>query len=152
MVRARKAAAQSDVKLFGDKPAARAILDARAGFNAALEARDLAGIGAVLVETAVLVPGDDAELIQGRQAQLDAWTSIFSQMSDVTYVRLPARIEVGEDGYLAAESGRWRGGWTSEGMQISYTGRYFAKWRLEGLNWLIEAETFVTIKRAGKMI
>ena len=36
-----------------------------------------------------------------------------------------------------------------DGMQIRYSGRYFAKWRFDGLAWQIEAETFVTLKRSG---
>ena len=93
------------------------------------------------------MPGDDAVLIEGREAQLQAWQSIFTNMPDVTYVRSPARIEIGEDGELAAETGRWRGAWSSEGFSIRYTGRYFAKWRFDGVRWVIEAEVFVTLKR-----
>jgi hypothetical protein len=50
---------------------------------------------------------------------------------------------------LAAETGKWRGGWSSEGMTIGYTGRYFAKWHHDGSRWHIKSETFVTLKRTG---
>ena len=95
----------------------------------------------------MLVPGDEAACIQGREAQLEAWQSIFSAMPDVRYVRSPARIEVGEDGHLAAETGRWRGSWSAEGLSIRYSGRYFAKWRHDGLDWRIASEIFVTLRR-----
>tara|TARA_R110002073_G_scaffold40070_2_gene113676 strand:- start:1631 stop:2038 length:408 start_codon:yes stop_codon:yes gene_type:complete len=133
--------------MLGDKAAARAIASTRADFNAALAARDMNAITAVLAEAVTLVPGDDAVLIEGREAQLQAWQSIFANMPDVSYVRTPGRIEIGADGELAAETGRWRGAWSSEGFSIRYTGRYFAKWRLDGERWLIEAEVFVTLKR-----
>ena len=149
---ARKGKSSSDCQLVGEKTAARLILEAREGFNAALEARNMAAIERVLSEDVVLVPGDDAQLMHGREAQLEAWRSIYENMDSVRYVRSPARIEVSEDGNLAAETGRWTGGWTSQGMQISYMGRYFAKWRLDELEWKIEAETFVTIKRTGGML
>ncbi|WP_412545698.1 nuclear transport factor 2 family protein [Maricaulis sp. MIT060901] len=149
---ARKVKSSSDCQLVGEKVAARLILEARERFNDALEARNMAAIEHVLSEDAVLVPGDDAQLINGRAAQLEAWQSIYENMDSVRYVRSPGRIEVSEDGHLAAETGRWTGGWTSQGMQISYMGRYFAKWRLEELVWKIEAETFVTIKRTGGML
>lgn len=149
---ARKGKASSDCQLVGEKSAARLILEAREGFNAALAARDMAAIERVLGADVVLVPGDDAQLIAGRAAQLEAWQSIYDSMDQVRYHRAPARIEVSEDGHLAAETGRWTGGWTSQGMQISYMGRYFAKWRLEDLDWKIEAETFVTIRRSGGML
>lgn len=147
MAGARKS--HGDVQLVGDKSAARAIAAARAAFNAALESRALKAIAACLAEDAVLVPGDEAQLITGRDAQLEAWSSIFSQMPDVSYVRTPSRIEVCEDSHLAAETGRWKGAWSTNGFAIRYSGRYFAKWRLEDQGWKIEAETFVTMKRGG---
>ena len=137
-----------DVQLVGEKAAARAVAAARTAFNDALAARDLAGIEAALCETASLVPGDEAELIPSRAAQLDAWRSIFSQAPDAHYVRSPARIEIAEDGRLAAETGRWRGGWSVDGLAVRYFGRYFAKWRLDGVAWRIDSEIFITLKRS----
>jgi len=149
MARKPRPAASGDIQLLGDKAAARAVAEARAAFNAALEARALKAIAMVLSDTVLLVPGDEAEPIMGRAAQLEAWTSIFTAMPDVHYVRTPARIEIGDCGGLAAETGRWRGAWSADGMAIRYTGRYFAKWRLGEDGWQIEAETFVTLKRSG---
>lgn len=140
---------KTGIQLVGDKPAARAVAAARGDFNAALEMRNLKAIAAVLADNVLLVPGDEAECMVGRAAQLEAWQSIFTAMPDVTYVRSPSRIEVGEDGQLAAETGRWRGAWSAEGMSVRCSGRYFAKWRRDGSGWVIEAETFVTLKRAG---
>lgn len=138
-----------DTQLVGDKFAARSVLSARQAFNEALEMRALGAIEACLAEDVILVPGDEAQLIQGRPAQLQAWQGIFEQMPDVAYVRTPSRIEIGECGGLAAETGRWTGAWSMDGMQIRYSGRYFAKWRFDGAAWQIEAETFVTLKRTG---
>lgn len=152
MARAKRSTATADTRLVGDKAAARLVLDARQCFNTALAERDFEAIRAVLSEDATLIPGDDAVLINGRAAQIEAWQSIFDQMDDVSYVRAPQRIEIADDGYLAAESGRWQGGWTSEGLRIGYTGRYFAKWRLDGLDWRIESEVFVTLKRTGQRV
>jgi ketosteroid isomerase-like protein len=142
--------AGSGVQIVGDKNAGRAVAAARQAFNAALETRTLGAVETVLTEDALLVPGDEAQLIRGRAAQLEAWQSIFTQMPDVAYVRAPARIEIGEDGQLAAETGRWHGAWSTDGMSMRYSGRYFAKWRFDGLDWRIEAETFVTLKRSAE--
>jgi ketosteroid isomerase-like protein len=150
MARAKKPA--SDVQLIGDKSAARSIVAERERFNQALVERDIETIRFILAERATLVPGDEADLINGRDAQIQAWQTIFTSMPDVNYVRIPQRVEIGDDGSLAAESGRWRGGWSTDGMAISYSGRYFAKWRSEGTEWQIEAETFVTLKRSGGMV
>ncbi|WP_300527388.1 nuclear transport factor 2 family protein [Maricaulis sp.] len=141
--------ATGEVQLVGDKVAAREIARLRAGFNTAIADQDFDAIGSVLSEDALLIPGDDAPLIQGRAAQLEAWGSIFSQCQDVGYLRSPARIEVSDDGHLAAEQGRWTGGWISDGLSIRYVGRYLAKWHLVDLEWKIAAETFVTIKRSS---
>ena len=149
MARRLRPAAPGDVQLLGDKAAARAVAEARRAFNEALEMRSLSAIAAALAEDAILIPGDEAQPIQGREAQLEAWQSIFDNMPDVAYVRTPTRIEIGDDGALAAETGRWRGAWSAEGMAIRYTGRYFAKWRFDGIDWRIEAETFVTLKRSA---
>lgn len=139
----------SDVQLVGDKAAAREIAQLRIDFNQAIADQDLEAIRSVLSPEAVLIPGDDAQLIIGQDAQIEAWVSIFGQCEEVGYLRSPARIEIADEGHLAAETGRWKGGWLSEGMQIDYTGRYFAKWRHDESGWKIAAETFVTIKRGG---
>ena len=139
--------AKSDTQLLGDKATARIILDERNRFNMALEARDIDAIHSVLSEDVLLVPGDEAQLITGREAQIEAWQSIFTNMPDVQYKRSAQRIEVGDCNTLAAETGRWKGSWSTEGMSIAYNGRYFAKWRFDELNWRIEAETFVTLRR-----
>ena len=147
MARGPHSSAAGEVQLVGDKACGRAVATARASFNAALAVRDLDAISSVLAEAVTLVPGDDAVLIEGRAAQLEAWQSIFANMPDVSYVRSPSRIEIGEDGVLAAETGRWRGKWSSDGFHITYSGRYFAKWRRDDAGWRIEAEIFVTLRR-----
>lgn len=149
MSRKANQSASRDVQLTGDKTLARQVAAAREAFNAALDARDMPAIAKVLSEDVMLVPGDEAQLITGRQAQLDAWEGVFASMPDIAYVRAPARIDVSEDGLLAAETGRWRGSWSMDGMSVRYTGPYFAKWRHDGTAWLIEAETFVTMKRTS---
>ena len=135
------------VQHSGDKPAGKAVEAARARFNDALADRDFAAIAAALSEEVSLVPGDEAAPILGRDAQLAAWKGLFDQAPDCSYLRTPARIDIEEDGQLAAETGRWRGGWSAEGVAVRYSGRYFAKWRNEDGVWRIEAEIFVTLKR-----
>ena len=145
----KRAKPGADIQMTGDKAVAKQIAAARAAFNAALSERDFDGIALALCEDCTLVPGDDAELMAGREAQLAAWRSIITQAPDVSYVRTPMRIDVGEDGLLAAETGRWKGQWSAQGFEVRYSGRYFAKWRLDGDDWRIASEVFVTLKRDG---
>ena len=146
---ARKPKPGGDVQMTGDRTLAREIAVARARFNQALAERDYPAIAAALAEDCTLVPGDDAELMAGRDTQLDAWRSIFAQAPNVSYVRTPQRIDVAEDALLAAETGRWRGAWSADGVSARYSGKYFAKWRLDGDAWRITAEVFVTLARAA---
>ena len=145
----RRSKPLAEVQASGDKTIARRIATARAAFNAAIARRDYQAISEVLCEDCALVPGDDAQLLVGRDMQLEAWQSIVRQAPDAIYVRTPSRIDVSDDHLLAAETGRWKGGWSSDGFQVHYTGRYFAKWRLEGDDWKIASEIFVTLKRTG---
>lgn len=137
-----------DVQMTGDRAAGRDIAASRARFNAALAQRDFDAIAQALAEDCTLTPGDEADLIAGRDAQLDAWRSIFAQAPDVTYVRTPQRIDVAENGELAAETGRWRGAWSSGGVSQRCSGKYFAKWSL-GDHWRIVAEVYVTLSGSG---
>jgi ketosteroid isomerase-like protein len=145
----KRTAQNADVQYLGDKAQARVVAAARGDFNEALAARDILAIRSFLTENVMLVPGDEAQLIQGRDAQVEAWQGLFQSMPDVAYMRSPQRIEIGDCGTLAAETGRWRGVWSADGMQIKYNGRYFAKWRFDTADWKIEAETFVTLRRQG---
>ena len=146
---ALKSKSGTEVQTKGDKSAAKRIISERERFNQSIADRDFAAIESVLCEDCTLVPGEDAVLMSGRDQQLSAWQSIISQAPDAIYVRTPWRVDVSEDGGLAAEAGRWNGGWSSKGLKVSYQGRYFAKWRLEDDNWKIASEIFVTLKRSG---
>jgi len=139
----------ADVRIAGDKAIGQQIVAARLAFNQALVDRDYDAIAQALCEDCTLVPGDDAELMAGRTAQLEAWRSLIGQAPDTRYVRTPMRIDVGDDGLLAAETGRWKGDWSAQGYKFGFSGRYFAKWRLDGDHWKIASEVFVTLKREG---
>ena len=149
---ARRAKTGVEVQITGDKAIARTIVAIRDRFNTAIAERDFDMIQSVLCEDCTLVPGDDAPLMSGRNAQIEAWQSIVAQAENARYVRTPWRIDVSDDGLLAAETGRWQGGWSSEGFTINYLGRYFAKWRLEDQDWKIASEIFVTLKRSGSSV
>ena len=45
----------------------------RTAFNRALAEADLAAIGPLLAQNAILVTGSDSAVIAGRKAQLQAW-------------------------------------------------------------------------------
>lgn len=116
----------------------------RAAFNRALAEGDLAAIGPLLAPDAVLVTGTDSAVIMGRKAQLQAWKREFAASSRTLYVRTPETVLVSPVEPIAFEHGDWRGADAATGRPQA-SGRYTAKWRLVGADWVIEAEIYLTL-------
>lgn len=115
----------------------------RAAFNRALADADLAAIGPLLAQDAVLVAGTDSAVLSGRKAQLLAWKREFAAHDRTVYTRLPQAIEVSPLVPIALEHGSWEG--TSLSGRSLASGTYAAKWREMGGAWVIEAEIFLTL-------
>lgn len=115
----------------------------RAAFNRALADRDIAAIGALLTDGAILVAGTDSALLSGRKAQLAAWKREFAAEDPAIYARIPDRIEPSAAAPIALEYGTWQGVTASGGFVAS--GTYVAKWRQAGADWMIEAEIYLTL-------
>lgn len=115
----------------------------RAEFNRALAAADVAAIGPLLAKDAVLVAGTDSAVLSGCKAQLQAWQREFAAKDRTIYTRLPERIEVSPVASIALEHGAWRGV-TASGLALA-SGSYTAKWRKVGVDWVIEAEIYLTL-------
>lgn len=121
-----------------------AIRMARAAFNRALAAADLAAIGPLLATDVVLVAGTDSAVIQGRKAQLLAWKREFAARVRTIYTRLPDTVLLSPVVPIAFEHGHWNGVSAADGtMQAS--GSYTAKWREIDGDWKIEAELYLTL-------
>lgn len=121
-----------------------AIRMARAAFNRALAAADLAAIGPLLGADVVLVAGTDSAVIQGRKAQLLAWKREFAARDRTVYTRLPDTILVSPVAPIAFEHGRWEGA-AAAGGAVQASGSYTAKWREIDGSWVIEAELYLTL-------
>lgn len=121
-----------------------AIRMARAAFNRALAAADLAAIGPLLATDVVLVAGTDSAVIQGRKAQLLAWKREFAARERTIYTRLPDTILLSPVAPIAFEYGHWQGVSAADGA-IRASGSYTAKWREIGSSWMIEAELYLTL-------
>jgi ketosteroid isomerase-like protein len=111
----------------------------RVRHNAAIAARDLAGVMAIVAADYVLVTGDGG-IIRSREAVLQAWMGEFANPDFVTYVRTPDRVEVG-DGHVA-ESGKWKATYRSDAKTH---GRYLVHWRREPDGWRTVADLYVTL-------
>ncbi|WP_294255361.1 nuclear transport factor 2 family protein [uncultured Sphingomonas sp.] len=121
-----------------------AIRMARAAFNRALAAADLAAIGPLLAPDVVLVAGTDSALLQGRKAQLQAWKREFATRERSVYSRVPETVVVSPVAPIAFEHGQWQGVSAADGA-VQASGSYTAKWREIGGAWTIEAELYLTL-------
>ncbi len=116
----------------------------RAAFNRALAEADLDAIGPLLAPNVVLVAGTDSALLSGRKAQLLAWKREFAAPERTIYTRTPDRIVVSPVEPIALEHGLWEGVAAATGQPLA-SGDYSAKWRKAGLDWVIEAEIYLTL-------
>jgi hypothetical protein len=116
----------------------------RATFNRALADGDLNAIGPLLSQQAMLVTGTDSAILSGRKAQLMAWKREFAAADRLIYTRTPDSILCSSIEPMAMEHGHWQGVTASSGRTLA-AGRYTAKWRAVGGEWVIEAEIYLTL-------
>lgn len=125
-------------------PANLAIRMRRAAFNRALADGDLAAIGPILAQDAMLVTGTDSAVLSGRKAQLQAWKREFAASARAIYTRTPESILVSPVEPIAIEHGHWQGVSAADGRLLA-SGAYSAKWRESRGEWMLEAEIFLTL-------
>lgn len=116
----------------------------RAAFNRALAEADLGAIGPILAPAAILVAGTDSAILSGRKAQLAAWKCEFATAERTVYTRTPDTIQVSTVAPVALEQGRWQGVAAAGALPLA-SGIYTAKWRKSGVDWVIEAEIYLTL-------
>lgn len=124
------------------------IRHARAASNQAIARHDVAAIVAFLADE-FQVAASNGSFMRGREEMGNAFAGRFTEYNDAVYVRTPESVEVDPAGTVAAETGRWTGGWTTPGGPFRTGGRYAASWRKVAGKWLIHAELFVPLFCTG---
>ncbi len=119
-----------------------AIREARARSNAAIAARDPAGIARVWMENVHVVTSTSAQAT-GRGANQQRFVEQFKNRPDTIYVRTPAVIEVYPPWNVAAERGEWTGRWTDADGALTIGGTYLVQWRKINGEWLTQAKLYV---------
>ncbi len=114
---------------------------ARAAYNAAIAARDVAGVRAALGEGYVGIAGTGGEAIIGADAMADYFARAFRTTGFLGFVRTPDAVTVAVPAQRAMERGRWSGGSLSGRM----SGEYLAVWVPTPAGWKLRSETFVTL-------
>jgi ketosteroid isomerase-like protein len=139
-----------------DRPAAQAkpasdesaIRSARDRSNRAIAAHDLDAAADVWSADYVGVSSGNARALS-RDEERRQFAELIATRPRVTYLRTPDRISVNPDWRQAGESGHWSGGWSAADGETRVGGIYFAKWKKEGSDWRIIAETFVQLSCSG---
>ncbi|WP_164157181.1 YybH family protein [Sandarakinorhabdus rubra] len=127
------AAAEADIKAE--------IKAARTAYNAAIAARDVAGVRAALGEGYVGIAGTGGEAIIGADAMAEYFARAFRTPGFLGFVRTPDMVTVAEPPQRAMERGHWSGGSLSGRM----SGEYLAVWVPTPEGWKLRSETFVTL-------
>ena len=88
-----------------------------------------------------LISGEGG-LLMGAGAIIAAFEAQFADPSFVTYLRTSESVTLAADGMRAAEAGTWLATW----KDATATGPYLASWKKVVGQWVIESETFVTLR------
>jgi ketosteroid isomerase-like protein len=119
---------------------------ARAAYNAAIAARDAAGVRAALGDDYIGIAGTTGEAIIGADAMTDYFARSFKTPGFLGFVRTPDRVTVANPPQRAVEHGHWSGGSTNG--QLS--GDYLAVWVPTPTGWKLRSETFVTLANGAR--
>lgn len=126
----------------------QAIREQRSVYNAAIAARDVAGIERQLAPTYVVLPGLTGTPLS-REGLLSLFVQSFRDPTFVTYVRSPVSIKLSSSAKRVAETGDWTGTWNKPDGRMTVSGVYQAFWILSGGRWELVNESFVTLDCKG---
>ena len=122
-----------------------AIRKARDRYNAALLARDLPRVRALLVDDYVGLPGTSGILVAGGDAMVERFAVAFSDPAFVTYVRSPDVVRIAKSAERAMERGHWLARYRGDKRQPRVAGEYLAVWVPGPQGWRLRSESFVTL-------
>jgi ketosteroid isomerase-like protein len=124
-----------------------AIRAARERYNAAIVARDVAGVRAMFTDDYKGIAGTNGDLVSGGEAMTAFFAQAFKTPGFITYVRTPDSIVTATPADRAMERGHWVGRSISGSTEIRNEGEYLAVWVPAAGGWKLRSETFVTLSR-----
>lgn len=113
----------------------------RAASNEAIAKHDIDGIIAGMLPDFTITRGDGVT-VTGRDAVTATWKTLFKNNPEVSYVRTPSEILIGDNGIMAWETGVW-----VAHNSYSKGGNYSAMWRKTDGAWKLQSELFVTLHK-----
>lgn len=126
---------------------AAAVRAARATYNAAIIAHDVAAVRSVFADGYVGIAGSGGEVIAGGDAMADYFARSFRNPQFVSYVRTPDVVTVAVPAERAMERGHWVGRFRTPAGESRLSGEYFAVWVPTAGGWRLRSESFVTLAR-----
>ncbi|HEY9236897.1 MULTISPECIES: nuclear transport factor 2 family protein [Phenylobacterium] len=109
--------------------------------NKLIAAHDAGRLRPFFDPQANLISGEGG-LLMGAGAIIAAFEAQFRDPSFVTYLRTTQNVTLDADGGRAAEVGEWQATW----KDAASSGPYLAVWKKDRGQWVIESETFVTLR------
>ncbi len=125
-----------------------AIRAARAAYNAAIIAHDVAGVRAAFVDDYKGIAGSGGELIAGGDAMAAYFAAAFRNPAFISFVRTPDVITIAVPADRAMERGHWLGRTRTATGEARLHGEYLAVWVPTPAGWRLRSETFVTLSRS----
>ena len=114
---------------------------ARAAYNAAIVARDAAGVRSAFVDGYIGIAGTGGEAITGGDAMAEYFARAFKTPGFLGFVRTPDVVTIATPSQRAMERGHWSGG----SLSARFSGEYLAVWVPTPQGWKLRSETFVTL-------
>lgn len=136
------------VSAIADVCGAQEVRDARKAFNKGIAEHDLDAISALLDDDVMLITGTDSDVFVSKPSQMALWQSDSKNVKALLYVRETSEVQLSPLYPMAMESGLWTGKAPS-GDELG--GEYAAKWRCDGVRWMLEAEIFMTTRCSGAL-
>ena len=122
---------------------------ARAAYNAAITAHDVAGIRAAFADDYTGIAGSGGEVIAGRDAMTGYFANAFRNPAFIGFVRTPDVITIAAPADRAMERGQWLGRTRTARGEARLHGEYLAIWVPVRGGWRLRSETFVTLSTSS---
>ncbi len=128
--------------------ATAAIRAARAAYNAAIIAHDVAGVRAAFADDYTGIAGSGGELIAGGDAMAAYFANAFRNPAFIAFVRTPDVITIAVPADRAMERGHWLGRTRTATGEARLHGAYLGVWVPVRGGWRLRSETFVTLSHS----
>lgn len=128
-----------------------AIKRLRLDYNAAIATRDMGRVRSLFDPDYHVIRGASGVSVAGPDATESLLKDDASKDAGFAgYERFTDKVEVGQGGRRAAESGRWVGRWTEPDGKMELTGVYLAMWvKTDDGRWTVKSEAYVALKCVG---